>query len=48
MKYNTLLTGMMLIALLSVAVVPTHAQTTNAAQIGDVHFATSCSAEARV
>ena len=47
MKYRTLLTGMTLIVFLSAVGVTAQAQTTNADQLGDVHFATSCSAEAQ-
>jgi len=44
MKYRTLLTSMTLIVFLSAAVVTAQAQTTEADKLGDVHFATSCSA----
>jgi len=47
MTLRTLLTGMTLLVFLSAAVVTAQAATTDADQIGQVHFPTSCSAEAQ-
>ena len=48
MTLRTLLTGMTLLVLLSAAAVTAQTATTDAEQIGQVHFPTSCSAEAQV
>jgi hypothetical protein len=48
MTLRTLLTGMTLLVFLSTAVVTAQAATTDADQIGQVHFPTSCRAEAQV
>ena len=48
MTLRTLLTGLTLLMLLSDAAVTAQAATTDADQIGQVHFPTSCSAEAQV
>ena len=48
MTLRILLTGMTLFVFLSTAVVPAQAATTDADQIGQVHFPTSCSAAAQV
>ena len=48
MTLRTLLTGMTLLVFVSAAVVAAQAGTTDADQIGQVHFPTSCSAEAQV
>jgi hypothetical protein len=46
MTLRILLTGMTLFVFLSTAVVTAQAATTDADQIGQVHFPTSCSVEA--
>ncbi len=48
MTLRTLLTGMTLLVFLSAAVVTAQTATTDADQLGQVHFPTSCSAEAQV
>ena len=48
MTLRTLLTGLTLLMLLSDAAVTAQAATTDVDQIGQVHFPTSCSAEAQV
>jgi hypothetical protein len=48
MTLRTLLTGMTLLVFVSAAVVTSQAATTDADQIGQVHFPTSCGAEAQV
>ena len=48
MTLRTLLTGMTLLVLLSAAAVTAQTATTDADQIGQVHFHTSCRAEAQV
>ena len=46
MTLRTLLMGMTLVVLLSAAAVTAQTAATDADQIGQVHFPTSCSAEA--
>src|SRR5215510_10072210 len=48
MTLRTLLTGMTLLVFLSTAAVTAQAATTDADQVGQVHFPTSCSAQAQV
>src|SRR5215475_11152684 len=48
MTLRTLLTGMTLVMLLSAAAVTAQTSATDTDQIGQVHFPTSCSAEAQV
>ena len=48
MTLRTLLTGMILLVFLSAVAVNAQAATTDADQVGQVHFPTSCSAEAQV
>jgi hypothetical protein len=48
MRLRTMLTGMTLLVFVSAAVVAAQTATTDAAQIGQVHFPTSCSVEAQV
>ena len=48
MRLRTMLTGMTLLVFVSAAVVAAQTVTTDAAQIGQVHFPTSCGAEAQV